>query len=370
MLAVARARIDRRDEPFWQAWEAARASADEALHAPLQPFTGDDHRGFFRMGRAHAFACRHLALVHRLSDGPSGCGEKAADILLRWARGLLDHPTAASDDRVATGAVLGRVVSLFCGVYALLRRDLDAAARQEIEAWFHSTAARIRSSQRVLREEQGRVSAELAAQNMGLVSIGHVLADHELLHDVLRDPDNPCNQWQLMAQLILMPDKEPDWYRRETDPTYTKGAPAPLAGEMYDRFQPGSASGAHFALLSLRFLTLVAEAVRNNAGDPAQDLYAWVGPSGERLELSYEVYSDLDFTNDDAARVNRGYYAGQHVTYRDVPMYELAHLRYPGNERIRSVLERHRRVVEDLQTFGWTAILTHGLDDVAPCDSG
>lgn len=366
MIATAAERIGREEAPFLQAWQESRKAADTALLRDYVAYTGSNMGQYWRAGREHGFASRHLTLAHQLT-GDSRYGEKARDILLAWARAMQVNPNPAGANQSGQGLVLGRVLSIFCDTYAMLYPDLSADDREEIQGWLRAIVPLIQGSQRIWIEEHQRMTNHVGAQNMGMASIGFVLDDRKLLQHVLYSPRNPYNQLEVMTRLILMPGDEPDAHRRQFDPSYTKGAPKPLPGEIYDRFRHFQGNGRHYALLSLRFLTLVAEAAQNNFHDKGKrhDLYGWVGRNGENLELPYDVYADF-FITGEAASANNAYFVGESVTYSEMPMYEIAHRRYPDNNRIRAALEAHFRAVLDNQTFGWTAVLTHGLADVAP----
>jgi hypothetical protein len=373
MLERARARVASEEEPFYGAWLKSKAQADAALGREYEPYQGEDFRRYFQTGRSHSQDVRYLALAFHIT-GEQRYADKAREILAAWAADGKDaYPGSGSPH--SAGLVIGRVISIFADGYSLVWEQMSAGEREAVEDWFRAMVPPILESQRIWQEgelpcceppwlDQQYFNNHLGAQTLGIAAIGFALNDQKLIRYALNSPHNPRDLRTLIDGAILMPDDigsgEPGdlWYG---DPTLTEGAPAPQPGEIYDRYRMVAGTGFHYAHIHLRFLTLMAEMVHNN--QQGRDYYDYVGPNGENFELSYEFYAEFLITGDPAART--GYYADGKVDFNMLPLYELALRQYSDSDEIREVLESRDRVAHDIETFGWTAVLTHGLDGLA-----
>jgi hypothetical protein len=374
MLDRARARVAARQEPFYEAWLESKTIADAALDREHEPYQGEEYLRYFRTGRGQSQDVRYLALAFHVT-GEQRYADKARGILAAWAADGQDaYPSSASPH--GAGLVIGRVISNFADSYGLLWEQMSGQERQAVERWFRAMVPPILESQRIWQEDelppcceppwldQQYFNNHLGAHTLGLAAIGFALDDQKLIRYAINSPHNPRDLQTLIDGAIIMPDDvgsgEPGdlW---QNDPTYTEGAPLPEPGEIYDRYRMVQGTGLNYAHTHLRFLTLTAEMVHNNR--QGRDYYDYVGPNGENLELPYEFYSEFLVTGDSGART--GYYADDKVDFRWLPMYELALRHYPDNPQIREALESRSRVVNDIETFGYTAVLTHGLDGLA-----
>jgi hypothetical protein len=374
-------RVAEREEPFFQAWLEVRDRAEGALVRNQVPYNGGSHREYFTTGRAHARDARASALAFRIT-GDERYAQEARSILADWAADAAQNPDPAGNRLPPAGSpqglVVGRVITVFADAYALIHHQLDDHEREAIDHWFALMVTPILDSQRFWVEGenldagltapylgQQYFNNHLGAQTMGLAAIGYARGDQKLIRYALNSPQNPRDLQTLIDGAIIMPDDvgsgEPgDLFKN--DPTYTEGAPAPEAGEIYDRYRIIGNTGLGYSFVHLRFLTVTAEMAFNNG--QGRNYFDYVGPNGENLEVSYEFYADFLITGDSSART--GYYTGNNIDFGMISMYEIAHRHYPDNAKIREVLESRSRVVNDTETFGYAGVLTHGLDGLAP----
>lgn len=409
MLDAAAARVASGEEPYATAWRHTKFSADLALTRTYEPYQGPQYLTYYRTARDQGRVARDLAIAAHVT-GDDRYAERGRELLAQWSAAhaaTYDYPTTypSSDNPHGAGLVIGRTVTTWADAYALLYDRLDDDERAAVAEWFRALVDPILDSQAIW--EKGSLACcpapyldrqffnnHLGAQNMGLAAIGFALQDDDLIEFSLDSEDadddrgqegdereagelpdhNPRDLQTLIDGTIFMPgdfgsgEVGDVWRGNPGDPSL-HGAPPPLPGETYDRYRVVQGHGIGYALFHLRLLTLTAEMARNNVDDDGTDFYAYVGPRGENLEISYDVYSDW-FTTMDARAVNDGYYVDwipdgirdetveEHLG--DVALYELAHLRYPDNERITAALDSVDRAVFDRETFGWTAVLTHG----------
>lgn len=368
----ARLRVAERVQPFYKVWTQVLKAADEALGKNYVPNQHEHHEEYFNLARLHAQDVRNLAIVYLITEDQRYL-DKARRILVDWAEDALEsphHPSAGSPH--SAGLVIGRVMSIFTDGYAMLWPELDEEDRERIEAWFRKSLEPIRESREIWETAEETCSYgectwrgapwldhqnfnnHLGAQNLGIVAIGFALRDEEVIEEGMRDPRNPRNLETLLSGTILM-DNEDAFYR---DSTFTQGYPDVQPGEIFDRYRISSGRGLHYSHIHLRFLTLQAEMAFNN-GYPV-DWYEYTGNKGQNLELPFTFYSEFLISGNADSR--GGYYRNDAIDYGLLPLYEIAYHHYPYNAQIRQVLEGSGRLEFDVETFGWTLMLTHGAD--------
>lgn len=357
MLDTARQRIRDRSEPFFSAWEKMQADSEKYLAESPAPYEGTSHGEYFGAGIKQSVGARTLALVFLLSgDEPSLEAAKAA--ILAWARADGQYPFSFEEPNAAFGGVAGRVVGGFADTFALVHDEFTPGEREEVVQWLTRLGASIRASLELLVDEPGgkTFSRALTDNVVGLVAIGYATGDDRLVEYALGDPANRRNLKVLIDGALVSGVDE--LYR--SDPTRTRNAPAPHAGEIFDRYGTKYKVGLRNCLEHLYYLVLAAQMARNNAYET--DFFAYDGEGGESLEDALIFYSDFHRTGETSART--GYYAADKgVETRYFSAFELGRLAYPENQTLQRLLQECDRVTFDPQTFGWSAALTHGLDD-------
>ncbi|NYE69306.1 alginate lyase family protein [Microlunatus parietis] len=373
----ARRRVDQRLAPFHGAWLRTKDAADAALGRTYVPEQLAHHEAWFSLAKSHAQDVRSLALAYRITD-EERYADKAREILRLWAADALEAPYPGQQEPHSAGLVLGRVLPIFADGHALVWDETPPGERDLIRRWFAHMITPIRRSLEIW--ESGTITEpvryeppwldrqyfnnHLGAQNLGFLAIGLATGDHRLVQEAVQHPENPRDLKELIDGVIIMPRDFGSggpgdvWWK---DVTLTQGAPAPEAGEIWDRYRTAAGKGLHYAHIHFRFLVLQAELLKNNR--LGRDWFAYTGPNGENLELPFTFYSEFLLTGNSNART--GYYWRSSVDYGLLPLYEIAHREYPGNADVRRLLESFDRVAFDSQTFGWTLLLTDGEDDLA-----
>jgi hypothetical protein len=359
MLAEARGHLTAKQAPWTVAGEKTLAHAVAELKRPPDPYQGEQYLPYFHTGRRQAGYARDCALAFHLT-GEARFADKARQVMLAWATDFEKNPSPASDHPINQALVIARVMVVFANVYSLVYEQIGDNDRHVIERWMARLVPLLREGQKrwVENDYFGKqfFNNHVGAQTMGMAALGFALRDKALIDYVLNGPSNPRSYTRLVEGVVLMPGDP----LRPTDRTITEGAPAVQAGEGYDRYRSGEKKGLHYTLLHLRLLTLIAEMASNNGIKiNGKDAYTFTGTRGRTLETSYAFYADFFITGDASSR--GGYYAKEMVHPTDACLYELAHRHYPKNAKIKEVLAAHDRAVFDEETFGWTAVLTHGV---------
>jgi hypothetical protein len=385
-IARAVRRVAERQQPFFDSWLKTKADADAALTKTYIPEESYHHETYFGIARVQAQDTRSLALAARIT-GDDRYADKAREILGLWAQDALDGPYPGWGSPHQMGLVIGRVIPIFADTYAMLWAQIPGQERDLIERWFHKMAKATAISRDIFKNESSTCdygvcryrgdpgtylggnyfSNHLSAHNLGLLAIGYVLGDREMVQEQLQSPLNDRDLKKLIDGAIVMPDdigagpENGDLYFN--DPTYTEGAPMPEAGEIWDRNRTAQGNGLHYTHLHLRLLVLQADIAKNN-GD-SRNWFAYSGPHGENLQLPFRIYDDFLMTAEPGGRT--GYYVDSSIDYTLLPLYEIAHRQYRNNQDIRTLLESFDRAnfTDDHQTFGWTLPLTDGEDDLA-----
>lgn len=366
MFSVARRRVAEQAEPWCSAWRLTEDRARYGLGVDIAPYHGPSRSAFIRAGDTANGYARDMAVAYRMTGEPA-FAEKARDVLLAWADGgRTGNPSGESP--ISQGLDVTFAALVFCYAYSLVSDTFTSSERQVVEDWFAHWAGLIRKGLEHWDANdyfsKQYYQNHLVAFASGTAVIGFAIGDPQLVRFALNDPANPRNLEVLLDNAILMSNDD-CWH---ADPTLTEEAPDVRPGEIYDRYfrVPGKLS---HAFLSMRFFSLACEAALHNR--KSRDYWEYVGPEGETLKLAYQFYSDFLVEQD--AAVNGGYYTGDRIPKpHGVTQYEFGNRRYPDNAAIRSVPAGLNRVAYDARGMGWTAVLTHGLDNVplAPAPPG
>jgi hypothetical protein len=373
-LARLRRNAASKEEPFASAWEHVLTEADGALSADAEVHTGTDSVELRFAGMRAMRRVRDLCLVH-LVTGEARYAEKARELFMAWPSqqpvpgSALVREKYTGQSHGGTIAGLGLNVGLLAvdtaNAYSLVWDHLSDQERASTERWLRFLAGLIREGHEAWIENDyyGKqdFNNHLSGHNLGLAAIGFALRDQALVIYALDSPDNPRDWKEMHNGAILLPSKPNKQQLWHGDPTLTRGAAPPVAGEIYDRYRvvtvrKGHGCGVPYAFFHQKMLTETAEMAWQNG----IDLHAYVGPHGENLRLTYEAYAPYLLKQKPFAPT--GYYAGNRVYESQVHMYELANLRYPSSPQICQVLATLDRAVNHQEAFGWTAVLLYGGD--------
>ncbi len=177
---------------------------------------------------------------------------------------------------------------------------------------------------------------------MGILQIGYVLGDRELVQYALDSDENPRDLKEMIDGAIHI-EGDTDFVRFELPRVLEigkiKGKDLSLAdwhilppqtGEIYDRYRTIEGSGFGYSQLGLRLLMLSAELAYKNG----IDFYQYTGSDGESLLLPFKFYSDFLVTGD--STIKGGYYVWSQINDNAAnefaEMYELGVLRYPEHK--------------------------------------
>ncbi|TDE03092.1 alginate lyase family protein [Jiangella asiatica] len=413
MLDRAKDRIARKTEPFHSAWLNILGEAEAVLSMSLAGYHGPNENTYSTRGRAHSRYARDLAISYRIT-GAQRFLDKLKELLHSWARDAIDHPypdpprltlpgnrgpyvappTAevwpGSNLPHGTGLRIGRIMPKFADAYAMVWDEMRQDERADVDEWMRLMIAPTLECRRLWAEFDYNNPApffgeqyfnnHLTSQTLGLAAIGYTLRNKDLVEYAIDSRDHALNLRALIDGCILMPDdlgtglpSDLSW----EDPTLTAGMPPPLPGEIWDRYRTNGNRGMLYTLLNLRLLMLMAEMTHNNKNSRSTisnhvDYYGYVGPNGENLEISFDVYSPWWITGQ-ASAVNSPYYDHEQenpgfdrianaINNHELSSWELAGRHYPENGKIREALQAWDRVIFDAETWGWSAVLTHGPD--------
>ncbi|TDE03093.1 alginate lyase family protein [Jiangella asiatica] len=419
LLDRAKDRVARKTEPFYGAWLKTLSQAENVLGMSLPGYHGPNENTYYVRGREHSMYARDLAICYRIT-GERRFLDKLKELLHNWARDAIDHPYPepprlslpggqgpyiaplavevfpGSNLPHGTGLRIGRIMPKFADAYAMVWDEMSQDERADVDEWMRLMIAPTLESRRLWAEFEyhhtdGVINLppyfgeqyfnnHLTAHTLALAAIGYTLRNKDLVEYAINSAEHPRNLQALIDGCILMPDDlgtgEPSDLSKE-DPTLIAGMPPPLPGEIWDRYRTNGNRGMLYTTLNLRFLMLMAEMTHNNKHSHSsvkgyRDYYDYVGPNGENLEISFEVYSPWWITRQ-ASSVNSPYYdheqedpgfdriANDRVTH-ELSSWEFAARQYPGNSKIKQALQSWDRVLFDMDTWGWTAVLTHGSD--------
>ena len=200
----------------------------------------------------------------------------------------------------------------------------------------------------------------IVAEVVGLMSIGIILRDNELVNYAYDGEKNPRNAKNVIEGMILMNGQPPYIGEPGSWPTHD--------GEIMDRYRHfvlthhGYTTKPNRALqyvgLSTNLMMITAEMGRLNGFD----LYNYVAPAGENIKLPLLFYADFYIVKD--ASIKGGFYEGEDswINHNDqavFTLWEVAHARYPEEKIFNEVLRKNERASRKLHLLG-PVLLTHG----------
>lgn len=368
MIDEARKRVAAGRDPWSTAFEHTKSRAINGLDPDFIPYQKGDYLPYFRTARRQGGYAIQLGVAYAIT-GKEQFAAKAREILLEWADDAVEngHDNPAANSDAGQGLVIGRAMTKFCYAYTLVWEALSDEDRDRIEIWMRLMVPHLKDELSYWHDNdylgEQYYNNHLGACTMGISSIGFALDDQQFIRYALMSPHNPRNFQDLLEGTILVEGDDPWYHDPSVSDYHLEGDyPKPQTGEVFDRYRIISGHGINYAMLHLRFLTLVAEAALNNA--QGRNRYTNTLDLDESLELAYEFYADFFITGDPA--IKGGYYARDDGVPTEAKiLYEIAHRRYPDNEKIEEVLAAGcSRNMYDLETFGWTLPLTHGVPGI------
>ena len=361
MLAKARQRIAAEQEPFHTYWQLAQDDIKEAMELKPAPYAGSHSLDFHGAVQQHGIAARLLAYKWRLEDD-TAAGERAVLLIDAWASAS-PLPGTKFDSKIRfanSGMDVARGLLPMVAAYDLLcdHPTLTPKRQERIEAWFWALADVVKEGARRWEVNDDFGDQEFqnhhAAHVLGLVLLGAVLHDDELIQYAVDSPDNPKDFKEIVAGLILLPGDAPHGGLRNK----------PLhAGELQDRHRTNEGAGLTYCHLSMTLLLYTAEVLTRVKGD---DYLNWKAEGGECLRLPTTFYSDFFRLRD--ARINGDYYFRDHRNIQNnqpyLGIFEVALHHWPDVPNLRAVVRStdRARVPRSWLCYYALPLLTHGVD--------
>jgi hypothetical protein len=353
-------------------WQNLKKKADALCAGKWQSavYAGGNARKFYDFTMRDGTAARDLALAYHISRDKKYANQAVA-VLSAWLK-TEPLPGATFDPEILypnMGMMVARGSFPMLYAYDLLAADnlIAEDVKARFEKWLRILEAQIKEGAHRWEAndyfDKQYYQNHLAADAVGLMAIGILLQDTNLVQYAVDSPDNPRDFKELVTGLILMKGDAP--YYREPE------APAPQTGEIMDRYRHFEIGGQwqdyvtkpnrglQYCGLSTTLLTVAAEMGRHNG----LDLYHWTASSGEALHLPYDFYADFYITGD--ASIKGGFYTGEDswIGVNDSTthaLWEVAAARFPTVGKYRDVLHAYERGSQDLHLLGPVS-LTHGV---------
>lgn len=352
-------------------WAPLKKRADALCAGKWKPavYTGDHPRKFYDLTQRDGTAARDLALAYHIG-GNKKHADQAIAILSAWMSpdvlpGSHFDPEALYPNM---GMMVARGSFPMLYAYDLLMADnlVPAELQSRFAEWLRILEAQIKEGSHRWEAndyfDKQYFQNHLVADAVGLMAIGILLKDTELVQYAVDSPHNPRDLNELIFGIILLEGDAP--YYREPE------APAPQTGEIMDRYRHFEIGGQwqdyvtkpnrglQYCGLSSTLLVVAAEMGRNNG----IDLYNWVAPTGETLRQPLDFYSDFYIQKD--ASIKGGFYTGEDswIGANDSTthaLWEVAAARFPNIGKYRDVLRAYERGSQDMHLLGPVS-LTHG----------
>ncbi|MBD3588569.1 alginate lyase family protein [Bacteroides sp. GM023] len=333
---------------------------NKALTYATTPYTGQDPAKFIDASYAPGSNSRDLAMAYWFTKDEK-YAQKSIEIMEVWAKACKDISYVAD---AGSAMYLARgMYPMVCAYDMLVSENImDEETKKNIIDWFQ-----ILYREGILSIEKWEnndyfnkqyFQNHLVAHTMGILMLGLVTDNDELIQFAIDSPSNPRDIYELLTGCIFMDGDIP--CSREK-----AGAPAPVKGEIYDRYRHDTAplKGLQYTHLTLTLLSTNARMCYNNG----LDIFAYTAPTGENLRYPFEYYSDFYRLMDSC--IKSGYYCGETERLAkagDNPgMYEIGFRYYPDSESIKQMINSgtFNRESSYMDLFGYTRFLSAGIDE-------
>ncbi|MFD1628752.1 alginate lyase family protein [Pseudopedobacter beijingensis] len=356
-------------EPWKTSWGNLKHQLDSYVDKGTpKVYRGNISMAFYQAAIKEGSMARDLSIAYQITKDKA-YANKAIEIIKSWSSeegGLAGLSFDSTKYYPNTGMLVSRGVFTFLYAYDLLAADklIDKKTEKQFKNWLRILVPHIKEGARrwEINDYFGKqyYQNHIAADAVGLLSLGVILRDNQLVKYAYDGQDNPRNIKNVIEGLILMKDQKP--YSGEP------GSWPVQDGEIMDRYR-------HFALhhyqettkpnralqyagLSTNLLVIAAEIAQLNG----LDLYGWKAATGEEIKQPLLFYADFYIQKD--ASIKGGFYDGE--TYwintnnqATFSLWEVAHSRYPSEAKFKEVLKNNDRSSGDLHLLG-PVLLTHG----------
>lgn len=358
-------------EPWHGSWQDLQGRLEECFRPGRQAgvYTGDNSHDYYLAATRDGSFARDLAMAYHIS-GEERYARKALEIIECWMEpdpmpGTLFDPAVRYPN---TGMEVARATFPFLYAYDLLCAgdQVPDSTCDRFGDWLRTLLPHVSEGARRWQEndwfDRQYYQSHIAAEVLGLMSMGIILRDEELVSYSVDCELNARDALDVIEGVILMEGQNP-YYREPVDIP-------PADGEIMDRYrhfslgghygdyvtQPGR--GLQYCGLTSAILVTLGEMGRLNGAD----LYGWTAPSGECIKLPLLYYAD--FYIQKTTLIKSGFYAGEddRINTNDTAtfcLWEVARCRFPEEEMFRRVLETNERGSMTLHLLG-PVTLTHG----------
>lgn len=356
-------------EPWKTAWDKLKREIDSYVDKDWKTnvYRGDASMSFYTAAMRDGSAARDLAIGYQITKDKR-YARKAIEIINEWS--LLKDAAGTYFDPAKfypnTGMLVSRGSFAFMYAYDLLCADnlIESSKQKQFKNWLRILLPHIKEGMKRWADNdyfgQQYFQNHIAAEIVGLMSIGITLRDEKLVNYVYNGESNPHHIKKVIEGMILMKGQAP--YSGEPGSWTTQD------GEIIDRYRhfvlthygqktkPNRA--LQYAGLSANLLMITAEMGRLNG----LDLHKYVAPNGENIKLPLVFYADFYISKD--ASIKGGFYAGEDswINYNDqsvFTLWEVGHARYPDEKLFNEVLRTNDRATRTLHLLG-PVVLTHG----------
>ena len=333
---------------------------NNALTYTATPYTGQDPTKFIEESYVPGSNSRDLALAYWFT-GDKKYARKSIEIIEAWAKACKDISYVA--DAGSAMYLTRGMYPMVCAYDMLISENIMSdETKKNITDWLQVLYREGMISINLWEDNdyfnKQYYQNHLVAHSMGILMLGLVTDDDELVQFAIDSPANPRDVKELLSGCILMDGDTP--CSREK-----AGSAPPVKGEIYDRYRhdTGPLKGLQYTHLTLTLLSTTARMCYNNG----LDLFAYTAPTGENLRYCFEYYSDFYRSMDSC--IKSGYYCGETERMTkagDNPgMYEMGLRYYPDSEPIRQLINSgtFNRESSYMDLLGYTRLLSAEINE-------
>jgi hypothetical protein len=301
-LATTKELVRSAQVPHVDAWNALKGELAINSVVP-KPYVETVGEAFYAAANPQAGRARDLALAWWIT-GDNKYADRAVDFITAWSNASPTPGINFGAESPNTGIYLVRGTLGFVYAADLLWNypGFTKEKKTAFEQWLRLMIKKVRACKELWKANdhynRQYFTNHHATHALGLAAMGSYLGDRELVQYAIDDPDNDRDFTDLIAGIIMKPGDLPHHREPAT-------APAPISGEMYDRYRhyTGPVRGLQYGHLSMNMMAQIAEVGRHLG----LDLWNYRAPGGETLIHPFRFYSD--FYRLGNATIKHGLYA-------------------------------------------------------------
>ncbi|HBG28555.1 MAG: hypothetical protein A2Y10_19930 [Planctomycetes bacterium GWF2_41_51] len=362
-LSLIKQRVMKKEEPWFNTWKNLEQHLQQQIKTNRKagPYVGPNSFKFFEACTKDSGYARDLAMAYWIS-GDEIYSVKSLEMLTGWAQNE-PLPSSTFDPEVEypnTGMEVARSALPFIWTYDLLYNypKFTSEQKKAVEKWFRLLLTHIETGAKRWKDndffDKQYYQNHIAADAMGTLAIAYALGDEKLIRYALDSNENPRDVLDVIEGCILMKNQKP-YYR---EPAQFKVHD----GEIIDRYRHFKIGGQYkgyvtkpnrglqYCGLTLLLMTTSAEIAYQNG----VDVFSYIAPTGENLELCFDFYADFYRLKDD--NLKDGFYIGEKERIGeggdDPSVYELGFKHYPANKSIQMLLCSMDRTRHEIWILG------------------